>query len=116
MGAVGDMEDTMLCNAFSLNMLPPDILTQGVSIRAREVALDEARELAADMPSAVGHADTAAIFSSLLSREVPVNRVTVQIKRGEVILVGQYSGPRLPEGARTLPEGATIKWVLVTVE
>lgn len=25
-------------------------------------------------------------------------------------LVGQYRGPRLPDGATTLPEGATIEW------
>ena len=55
-------------------------------------------------------ADTAAIFSQQLGVEIPAARVTVSLTHGEIILVGQYSGPRLPEGATTLPEGATIKW------
>jgi hypothetical protein len=106
----------MLCNAFSFNMLPADLLSEGVTVHVRELPLAEARRLAEGMPSVVGHADTAAIFSGLLDREVPVNRATLQVKRATSLLVGQYSGPRLPEGARTLPEGATIKWLLVTVE
>ena len=39
----------------------------------------------------------------------------VALKEGDVALVGQYSGPRLPEGATTLLEGATIKWMVVVV-
>ena len=30
--------------------------------------------------------------------------------------MGQYSGPRLPEGSTSLPEGATIKWYLISTE
>lgn len=30
-------------------------------------------------------------------------------------IVGQYDGPRLPEGAIALPEGASIRWVFVYV-
>jgi hypothetical protein len=32
---------------------------------------------------------------------------------GEGVLVAQYRGPRLPEGATELPEGATIEWYVV---
>ena len=64
----------------------------------------------------VGHADTAAVFSSVLGVEIPCNRATVALKEGDVALVGQYSGPRLPEGATALPEGAAIKWVVVGVK
>ena len=47
--------------------------------------------------------------------EIPCNRATVALKEGDVALVGQYSGPRLPEGATSLPEGAAIKWLVVGV-
>ena len=99
-----------LLNAFSLNML-----TGNADLHVRQVSLDVAQNLAAVCTSAVGHADTAAVFSNVLGVEIPCNRATVALKEGEAALVGQYSGPRLPEGATTLPEGATIRWVVVGV-
>ena len=99
-----------LLNAFSLNML-----VGNADISVREVSVTVAAGLAADCVSAVGHADTAAVFSSVLGVTVPCNRATVALKDGDVALVGQYSGPRLPEGATTLPEGAAIKWLVVGV-
>jgi hypothetical protein len=60
--------------------------------------------------SAVGHADTAAILGELLGVTLPVNRVSIKLARGDTLFVGQYTGPRLPEGTTTLPEGASIEW------
>lgn len=80
-----------------------------------EINLAQAKELAVDVPSAVGHTDTAAVFTTVLGLPVSTARVTVQLVAGDQVLVGQYSGPRLPEGATQLPEGATIKWVLVSI-
>ncbi len=104
----------LLLNAFSLNMLT----TFPASLEIDELTLEEARGLLAEtaVESAVGHADTAALFSTVLGLPVPCNRVTVVIDgmRSANVLVGQYSGPRLPEGATTLPEGASIKWLLVS--
>ena len=99
-----------ILNAFSLNMIVGD-----ADVSVREVSRAMAASLAANCPSAVGHADTAAVFSSVLGVTVPCNRATVALKDGDLALVGQYSGPRLPEGATTLPEGATIKWLVVRV-
>ena len=97
-----------ILNAFSLNMLDGN-----ADVVVREITKDVAAILAPACTSAVGHADTAAVFSSVLGVTVPCNRVTVALKEGDVALVGQYSGPRLPEGATSLPEGATIKWMVV---
>lgn len=99
-------------NAFSLNMLAE----MPASIKVEEVGRDAAAALAAQAVSAVGHADTAAVFSSVLGVPVPANRATVSLAKGDRVLVGQYRGPRLPEGATQLPEGATIQWIVVTVE
>ena len=100
-----------LLNAFSANMLAEF----PVSVHFVEISADVMVELAQESVSAVGHADTAALFSTILGVKVPCNRVSVTLKSGDNALLGQYSGPRLPEGATTLPEGASIKWVLVNV-
>lgn len=66
--------------------------------------------------SGVGHANTAAILSDILEIEIPENRISLKFRHKDLILVGQYSGPRLPEGSTSLPEGASIKWYLVSTE
>ena len=99
-----------ILNAFSLNMI-----VGNADIVVREITQSVAAGLAANCLSAVGHADTAAVFSNVLEVTVPCNRATVALKDGDLALVGQYSGPRLPEGATSLPEGAAIKWLVVGV-
>ena len=100
----------VILNAFSLNMI-----VGNADIEIREITRAMAASLAPACVSAVGHADTAAVFSSVLGVTVPCNRVTVALEDGDLALVGQYSGPRLPEGATSLPEGAAIKWMVVEV-
>lgn len=99
----------LLLNAFSLQMLqefPAEIFVEEVTPQyvAENVTA-----------SAVGHADTAAVLSSLLGKEIPCNRVNVSFTEGSV-LVAQLQGGRLPEGATTLPEGFTFKFLKVTVD
>jgi hypothetical protein len=100
-----------ILNAFSANML-----TFPVAVEFAEVAVEEATVLARECESAVGHADTAAVFGAVLGVPVQANRATVALKSGDVALLGQYQGPRLPEGATTLPAGAKIVWLRVTVK
>ena len=103
-----------LTNAFSLNMLlcfDAAIKTQEITAAAAAVMVKEE-----NLTSAVGHADTASVFSSVLGTPVPMSRVTVSLVPGDKILVGQYSGIRLPEGATSLPPGSQIRWVVVTIE
>ena len=111
-----------IANAFSLNMLPKGDYDHTFSMI--EISLEKAREMVCnckEVKSCVGHADTARIFSTLLDTEVTPNRVAYQMdpdKRAfgstsDMLLVGQYSGPRLPEGATQLPLGAEIRWFIV---
>ena len=65
--------------------------------------------------SVVGHADTAALLAKELELNIECNRETVHLKEGDTLVVGQYVGPRLPEGATALPEGAKIEWYKVEV-
>ena len=115
-----------VCNAFSLSMLDRKTQTRAAAEQNRvfqphgrpriplpiENPADWLEEWIghAEIVSTVGHADTAAIFAAILGRPVPVNRVSVKLTEEDHALVGQYIGPRLPEGATTLPEGARIEW------
>lgn len=107
------MEKLYICNAFSLSMLPA--WAEGVS--TKRLSGEEAREVvrinADKVVSAIGHADTCEVFRGILNTYLEPNRVSVQLDRAISALVGQYQGPRLPEGATELPEGASIQWFLV---
>lgn len=102
-----------ICNAFSLGILgssPASLLA------VRSISAADAAALAAEATSAVGHASTATIFAGLLGRPVEMARLTLTLSPGDEALVGQYIGPRLPEGATSLPDGARIDWKLVRVD
>ena len=101
---------TIITNAFSINMLP----RMRRDVHFRPLALEEAGEFSEGAESAVGHRDTAHLLSEQLGCEVAYNPITIELVQHETrLLVGQYRGPRLPEGTTTLPEGASIEWWLV---
>lgn len=98
-----------LVNAFSLGMLRSylddvegfcHILVKRASVEEVCRFLKDAEESGVPVVSAVGHASTAQVLSRLLNREVPVNRVTIDIKPGEcpVAIVVFQLLERLPEG------------------
>ena len=94
----------LLLNAFSLNMFNPSSCFPIF----REVDVKYVKNMT--LESAIGHADTANILSNILERNIPVNRSTVSLDSGDEAVVAQYIGPRLPEGATQLPDGAIIKF------
>jgi len=101
-----------ISNAFSLNMLAQ----VPASIEVHSLDIEQAQKACASgFISCVGHSDTAALFSQVLGIPIPMNRQSVSLRPGDTLLVGQYNGPRLPEGTTRLPEGATIRWFLVRV-
>ncbi len=104
-----------LLNAFSLNIISDSL---PCTIEASEITANDAIKFASrnEIESAVGHAETAAIFSKILNIDVECARKNVAMSAGDIAIVGQYSGPRLPEGATSLPEGAKIKWIFVCIE
>ena len=111
---------TFLTNAFSLNMLSQPYK---MDIRVSEVSDWVAAQIcrrADKLVNAIGHADTDGIIRQMLTgpydKPLPVGeRRSVSIDVGDTVIVGQYSGPRLPEGATALPGGATIKFMVVQV-
>ena len=113
-----------ITNSFPLATLSAWRITDADSetnISIRPVAdpvawLAEAEQRHGTAVSSVGHADTAEIFSAELNRDVAFNRVSIEIGENTEVLVGQYFGPRLPEGTTELPVGAKICWVVVTIQ
>jgi hypothetical protein len=106
---------TIITSAFSINMLPEN---QQCSLTFTPITVVEAALVAIepgiDFESAVGHPDTAVMISKEIGVQVSVNRTNIQFDAETRLLVAQYTGPRLPEGTTTLPEGAKLNWWLVT--
>ena len=113
------MARSILANSLSLSMLsnlvPPNIPNGtwskdgevGLAISIKEISADK---IPADAVSVIGHADTAKVLSSVIGREIAFNRVSYTAEHGDRIYIAQYVGPRLPEGATELPEGATFRF------
>lgn len=103
---------TKLANAFSLSMVPAhcELAILPLPVGAVMELVEEGVE------SFIGHADTATLLSGILGREIPMNRGNVSLVKGETMVVAQYNGPRLPEGCKTLPEGAGFRFLAVTLK
>ena len=112
-----------LLNAFSLNMIAEDNQVEVTFLKY--AAHSAAFELGvSEVINAIGHADTDAVIRNILENShkdlnlsLPIGeRKTVVLRPGDEAIVAQYSGPRLPEGATTLPEDAKIQFWLVLVK
>ena len=90
-----------LLNAFSLQM---------ISEFPANVKFEEVDTIPNGLVSAIGHQDTANVLG------VPMNRVNVSLSKGDVAYIAQLQGGRLPEGATTLPNGFTFKFIKVSIE
>lgn len=123
----------LVLNEISLNMIPRgvngNLLIHPLPKETLEDILQRPDRWG-DLESAIGHADTASLFEKTLVEilsnappqnlrdgivptiKLPANIVNVELTSKPVI-VGQYRGPRLPEGCTTLPEGAEIDWIFV---
>lgn len=53
---------------------------------------------AGSLTSAIGHAGLAQVLATRLGREIPVNRISIQLSSGDVLIVAQATMPRLAEG------------------
>lgn len=103
-----------LFNAFSIQMVAN---LDEAKVSFKKISVEQAKNLlAGEVDSYVGHADTAAVISSLLGMGVPAQRRFGSLASGETAVVAQVVGGRLPEGATTLPDGMSIQFFQVTVQ
>ncbi len=85
---------TILCNAFSINMLKGDSLIRFEQMTEEQFKVQLG---SGKFVSAIGHATTAALLASRLDLPIEANRVEVSIEPGVLLYVAQVKG-RLPEG------------------
>ena len=129
------MATIYLCNAFSLSMLdrndqggalggwtfaepripaPVDREEVETAIFAMRQGVLEVDGLKVDtFVNAIGHESTAVLIGKDLAGlglDLHANRISVKLKRGDLAIIAQYEGPRLPEGATELPEGAQFSY------
>ena len=108
-----------ITNAFSINMLDAEVAGQDTfayCFQFNRVTVEQVREILGAggyHRCCIGHADTATLVGQELGLPMQMNRETVRIMPHDVILVAQYTGPRLPEGTTELPEGASINYWIV---
>lgn len=103
-----------ITNAFSLNMIAHITCVQ---LEVNTNICNPGQMVESLNPvSIVGHQDTANLFSNILEVPVEFNRQSVQLNKGDGLIVGQYTGPRLPEGTSELPEGSSINWMYVDIK
>lgn len=102
---------------YLLNAIPGALVpAEGVMLSITPVAADVVGRAInyEECSSAIGHADTAAVISAMVGAEVPMARVNVPtLQDGDAHYLALYQGPRLPEGATELPEGATLSFFLL---
>jgi len=98
---------TYIANAFALSMLP----TYTTNVEVREVnALPTEGYV-----SIIGHDSLIPILEGITGHTYPVKRISVKLTDTDTLYVAQYTGPRLPEGATELPEGASLVFLRVRV-
>ncbi len=109
-----------IVNAFSLNMLPDEvILFRPVMLHAsKRFVIDAIRRAQENkyegVECAIGHPDTARVVMNDLGLDLPCERKAITFRPGaDKLIVAQYRGPRLPEGATELPDDATIEYWFV---
>jgi len=102
------MNTCWVTNTISLGMFP-----WAGSIRWKTIE-DPRKLLAAvsgthEIAHAIGHRDLAVLTG------FPYNRESIEATAGDILLVCQYRGPRLEEGATKLPDNAALYWYRVDV-
>ena len=105
---------TILSNAFSLSMVPNlNNIGNEFTIRTRVVGVEEVKSLLANgFNSCVGHEDACAKYSELLAIPISYNRTSVKIDVGDKLIVGQFTGQRLVEGATTI-SAPSYSWLVI---
>lgn len=104
--------------ALEVTILNTSIITSFGTLRHTPISLDEARALVADgkAVSAVGHASTAQLLTTLLGVPVPVNRIQFAQTPQKLALVLKLNG-RAPEGViLTLDEIKAIGYSFSIIE
>lgn len=115
------MAKIYVANAFSLNMVPNFVGKLDIQSGVSAVGILDSLYMSDkfQLDNCIGHQDTDAVVRDILFQDgisIPCGeRKSVSLEQGDILLVAQYSGPRLPEGTTRLPEGSKITWITVQI-
>lgn len=94
-----------IINGFSAQMLRnPNAL-----VRFTEISEEDFNKLSFDAHSVVGHKDIANRV------KVPYNRESIKLNPGDICLLVQIQGGRLPEGTTEIPKDVEIKFNCIKI-
>ena len=85
---------------------------------SERISKEEAKELLKEgFENYIGHKDVANVVSNELGINVEMSekRPNLVLQPEDLVVVAQYIGPRLPEGATQLPENARIEYFTVQI-
>lgn len=113
----------LILNAFSINMFNDDMKNNVVSFDKtgthwiKKLVIEATKE-GVEIVNGIGHKETCSIIMDMLLPEVTIplptsDRPNVVLEKDDIVAVAQYRGPRLLEGATSLPEGAMLEWWLI---
>ena len=104
----------IITNSFSINMLNCETMVSFRKFKdVPEILQFIERNKEDEIISGIGHRDMAEIVSKQIGISIPMERRTISLDiKDDALIVAQYTGPRLPEGATSLPDGATIRYWL----
>ena len=103
----------IITNAITHNMFIPHL--KEWTLKNEVISSDDVKgELGSEFVNACGHSTD--LINELTGLELVKNRITNKANIGDTIIVAQYNGPRLEEGATSLPEGASLVFVKSVVE
>lgn len=110
-----EKKNIILGNAFSLQMLT--VADDGMNVNIIPIDIDGVSDLISyGFTSSIGHLDTATVVSNILGVDVPQNRINIALTSDDVLIVAQFMGGRLPEGATSLPKEMDIKFFAVSIK
>lgn len=92
-------------NAFSLQMLETDCLVSFEQIDEKEF-----NSFKEEAISCVGHEDTANLLA------VEFNRCNISLEKGDVLVVAQVTGGRLPVGCVELPSNMSFRFIRCVIK
>lgn len=87
-------------NAFALAMLDTNTDLTVMDVSKEQVVT----MIKHGFTSVVGHEQAAQEYSTILGVNVPMNRTNFKLGANDVLVVGQFTGGRLPEGVTFTPE------------
>jgi len=114
------MKKTYLTNAFSFNMVDQigtvefDMLVDVVTSSAmREHVEDSVKE--GSLCISMSNQATCDLLNAIIGGSIAPEKGNVDAKIGDTVLIMQYNGPRLYNGAKNIPEGGKVRFYKVQI-